>query len=142
MKNIISLFVLVLAAMSLNAQPKSLEYKEEKNDYFLNILWNPDLSLGELIEIGQLDSENTELREFYAYSGIVTIKKKCEELGLNMLESYNKVKATWPVFQELSKIKSKIYWHYNAFRNDIFVPRLTKKEIHQVSIVPLKLEEY
>lgn len=142
MNKIIVFFVFAFAAISISAQPKSLKYKEEKQDYFLNILCNPNASLGDMILYGNLNDQNTEFLDYYVYATSDIIGKKCEELNVNFSSSYEKAKATWPVFLELARKRDKIYNTRYAYRGNIFAERLTDEEKYQASIVPLKLEEY
>lgn len=128
------------------AQPKSIYYKKE-NDFFMNVIYNPDFSIYEFLKVG-LTSKNTELKDLHIYVNSKVVQDKCRELNISISESYYKIKASWKVFLEIENTDLS----YDGFgkymiethSHNIFAPRTCPNpELkHKLSIVPLKLEEY
>lgn len=152
-KKIISfLFFLCFFTPMAYSQPKSLNYEDEPKteDFFLDILSNPNTNLYEFLICG-LNSHNTDLKELYIYQRDTWTQNKCKELNTTVEEAYKKVKACWKVFKEIENTDIS----YNGFGKYVMKyhrDNITAKQIqdncpnkrlqHQLWIVPLRLEKY
>lgn len=136
--------------VSVYAQPKSLYYEDEPKteDFFMDVIYNPNANLYNFLILG-LNSHNTELKDLNVYLRASNVRKRCQELNIDITESYNKIKAAWNVFCEIENTDLNSFGQYVMpyHQNNIYLKQIqqncpNKKLQHQLWIVPLKLEKY
>ena len=135
---------LCLLFINAIAQPKSVEY--EKQDFLLNVLTNPSLTLCGFKDVG-LNTSNTSLDYESTYLNIKNQafhKLMIQAVGRDDYNTrktvYKKVAASWRVFKEIQYQKECVDVHYSQY--NIFAPKIDPVIRHKLSIVPLKLEKY
>lgn len=129
----------------LMAQPKSIEY--EKQDFFLNVLANPNFSLCGLKDVG-LNETNTSMETESTYMNASYTgnfhKYMLEAFGKDdyntRKNAYRKIAASWRVFKEIQYRKECIHVHYSPYNT--WAKDIDPVIRHKLSIVPLKLENY
>ena len=127
------------------AQPKSIEY--EKQDFFLNVLANPNFSLCGFKDVG-LNESNSSMQTESTYMNADYTGKfhkyMLEAFGKDdyntRKNAYRKIAASWRVFKEIQYRKECIHIHYS--QDNIWAPKIDPVIRHKLSIVPLKLEKY
>lgn len=114
----------------------------------MNVIFNPDANLYKFLVVG-LNSHNMELKDLNRYLNSQRVQKKCNELNLDIRETYNKVKACWKVFLEVENTNLDSFGQYvmDCHPNNIYLWQIqqncpNKKLQHKLRIVPLKLENY
>ncbi len=141
MKRIISIIIclILLSTLELSAQPKSINYKKE-HDFFLEVIHNPDFSLGEFLVVG-INSSNCELKSFDVYNSNYKIRDYCRKNNININIAYYQIKSSWQVLlliEDADWLDAMI----PPTQRTIFHSKVDPELKHRVSIVPLKLEEY
>ena len=126
--------------------PSSVNY--EKNDFFLNVIYNPSFSLCNFKDVG-LNESNTSLADEETYQKAVSTKAEYRKKLIATLgksdrstihTAYLKVKAAWNVFREIQYSKQCVDISYSS--HNIFAPTMDAELRHKLSIVPLKLKYY
>lgn len=142
-----TLFVMIVAMLSIQniyAQPKSIQYEKEY-DFFMNVVRNPTYRIYDFLVFG-LNSRNAQLLDYVKYYNSNKVKNICQELNIDIYNTYKKIKAAWNILLEVENTNldefGKYMFEYN--KDDIFAPRnCPNPELkHKLSIVPLKLENY
>ena len=138
------LFVLLSVAMLVIAQPKNIKY--EKQDFLLNVLTNPELSLCQFKDVG-LNTSNTCLRDEASYVNLesntfhnMMIKAVGKDDYKTRVTTYRKIAASWRVFKEIQYRNECVDVPF--YINDISAPKIDAETKHKLSIVPLKLVYY
>jgi len=134
---------LFLLLNGLMAQPKSIEY--EKQDFFLNVLANPNFSLCGFKDVG-LNETNTSMQTESTYMNADYSGKfhkyMLEAFGKDdyntRKNAYRKIVASWRVFKQIQYRKECIHVHYSQY--NIWAPTIDAELRHKLSIVPLKLD--
>ena len=149
-KRLILLIFISLTSILAYSQPKSLNYEDEPKtyDFFMDVIYNPDLNLYNFLVLG-LNSHNTELKDLNIYLKASNVRERCQELNIDITESYHKIKAAWKVFQEIENTDLNSFGQYvmDYHPNNMYLRQIqqncpNKKLQHQLRIVPLKLEKY
>lgn len=149
----LAFILLICMVSSISAQsPKSTKYKR-KNDFMVAVLCNPTFSLFDFISIAKMHERNTQFLDESKYTESNFIISKCKELygSFNSYAfhiTYMKVKAAWEIFLEIQNTDvsyngmGKYFVEYDMFDTD--APRSCPyPELkYQLSIIPLRLEEY
>ena len=138
-KNACFLTLLLLFVTALPCYGQFSYENPEDNDFLLNVIYNPHMSLGAFIEVG-LSTRNTSLRpkEAYRHPKILQI---LESHNFDLDKSYDKVKAAWHIFEEICKYDRK---YLNAilhepYKDDIFALRVHNPALKKkMNIIPLK----
>lgn len=136
----ILLLVMINLVWCKNISAQSTSSFKAANDFFLNMLYNPQFSIGDFLTIG-LNSQKLYLKDLSAYLNNPKVQKKCAEQNINLITAYNKVSQAWAILKEVEDVNLTDYYAHYSKNNIMAIQRRISPETqHKLRIIPLKMD--
>lgn len=137
---LISFFVaIIFPRQDLSAQSNSSSFSAN-NDFFLNVLYNPQFSIGDFLTIG-LNSKNLHLYDLSFYMSNTSAKNKCREQNIDLTTAYNRVRKAWDILLEVDRVNIDEYNTHYSSHNIMANQHKTNSQIkRKLDVVPLRIQ--